>query len=231
MLKGCECIIIFTDSMAVARRSVDLSVHTGQAYSLAVCKALSEWFSGGGDRSLEFIGTLSKLEWGIHHQAHLASRSLPPIPAGRRPATSPDSVHKHITQTALDSWATRYQDNEYRGSQFLVMHKTKGNIIAPMYANGGSWLKLVGEDTRLCTRMCRAILNHAPIGEYYRRFNIQEDYSCTHGAERQTREHIFTRCPDLNTRRRTPKLLNELLGFLQQNPTAFGFCSAPEGIG
>ncbi|RXW14341.1 hypothetical protein EST38_g11516 [Candolleomyces aberdarensis] len=50
MLEGCECIIIFTDSMAAARRSVDPSVHSGQAHSLAVCKALSRWFSGGGDR-------------------------------------------------------------------------------------------------------------------------------------------------------------------------------------
>ncbi|RXW14774.1 hypothetical protein EST38_g11077 [Candolleomyces aberdarensis] len=51
----------------------NLSVHSGQAHSLAVCKALSEWFSGGRDRLLEFIGTPSKLKWGIHHQAHVAS--------------------------------------------------------------------------------------------------------------------------------------------------------------
>ncbi|RXW14700.1 hypothetical protein EST38_g11152 [Candolleomyces aberdarensis] len=80
MLEGCSRIIIFTDSMAAARRSVDPSVHSGQAHSLAVCKALGEWFSNGEDRSLEFIGAPSKLKWGIHHQAHVASRSLPPIP-------------------------------------------------------------------------------------------------------------------------------------------------------
>ncbi|RXW11866.1 hypothetical protein EST38_g13991 [Candolleomyces aberdarensis] len=167
MLKGCEHLIIFTDWMAAARRSVDLSVHSGQAHSLAVCKALSKWFSRGGDHSLEFIGTPSKLEWGIYHQAHVVLRSLPPILAGRRPATLLDSVRKHVAQTALDSWATRFQDEKYRGSQFLIMHKMKGNIIVPTYANGGSWLNSVGEDTRLCTCMCRAILNHAPIGKYY----------------------------------------------------------------
>ncbi|RXW12783.1 hypothetical protein EST38_g13070 [Candolleomyces aberdarensis] len=87
--------IVF-DLFTRSRRSVDPSVHSGQAHSLAVCKALSEWFFRGGDRSLEFIGTPSKLEWGIHHQAHVASRSLPPIPTGRRPATSLDSVRGQV---------------------------------------------------------------------------------------------------------------------------------------
>ncbi|RXW13928.1 hypothetical protein EST38_g11928 [Candolleomyces aberdarensis] len=102
MLEGCSRIIIFTDSMAAARRSVDPSVHSGQAHSLAVCKALGEWFSNGEDRSLEFISAPSKLKWGIHHQAHVACRSLPPVSTGRRPATSLDSVRKRITQTALE---------------------------------------------------------------------------------------------------------------------------------
>ena len=35
-----ECIILITDSLGSARRSVDPSVHSGQAYSLAVCSAL-----------------------------------------------------------------------------------------------------------------------------------------------------------------------------------------------
>ncbi|RXW14339.1 hypothetical protein EST38_g11512 [Candolleomyces aberdarensis] len=231
LLEDCDHIIVFTDSMAAARRAVDPSVHSGQAHSLAVCKTLSEWFADKASRSLEFIETPSKLKWGLQQQAHSAARSLPPVSSGRRPATSLDSVRKHITQSALDTWGVRFQSVDYRGSQFLGMNETKGTAIAPTYANGGSWMKSVGEDTKLCTRMCRAILNHAPIGEYYCRFNIPEESVCTCGAERQTREHIITRCPNMNTRTRMPKLLNELIGFLQQNPNAFGFRSAPEGVG
>ncbi|KAJ2926390.1 hypothetical protein H1R20_g10713, partial [Candolleomyces eurysporus] len=165
-----------TDSMSSARRLVEPSVHSGQAHSLAVCKALDQWPSEGEDRYIKFIGTPSKLEWGTQHQAHRAARSLPPIPVGRRPATTLDGVHKGITQSALNSWATMFRDERYQGSQFLVMRELKGTDIAPTYANGGSWLKSVGEDTLLCTRMCRAILNHAPIGKYYCQFNIQEDH-------------------------------------------------------
>lgn len=42
-------IIIFTDSPASARRALDPSVHSGQGHSLAVCRALSTWFTGHPD--------------------------------------------------------------------------------------------------------------------------------------------------------------------------------------
>ena len=35
-----ECIILITDSLDSARSSVDPSVHSGQAHSLAICSAL-----------------------------------------------------------------------------------------------------------------------------------------------------------------------------------------------
>ena len=35
-----EQIILITNSLGSARRSVDLSVHSGQAYSLVICSAL-----------------------------------------------------------------------------------------------------------------------------------------------------------------------------------------------
>jgi hypothetical protein len=230
MLENCDQIVIFTDSMALARRAVDPSVHLGQAHSLAVCKALAIWLSEMGDRVIEFVQTPSKLQWGLQYAAHTCVRDLPPVPTGRRPATSLDYMRKSITQSALDSWTTAFQDEKYCGSQFLQLKDTMGNALTPTYANGGTWLKSVGEETKLCTRMCRTILDHAPIGDYYCRFNISEEHSCSCGAARQSREHLFTRCPRLSTGR-TPKLLNELIGYLERNPVAFGFQSPSEGIG
>ena len=65
-------------------------------------------------------------------------------------------------------WTTMFQGEKYRGSRFLTLKDTKGNLLLPAYANGDTWLKLVGGEVQLCTHMCRAILDHAPIGEYYR---------------------------------------------------------------
>ncbi|KAJ2911670.1 hypothetical protein MD484_g8746, partial [Candolleomyces efflorescens] len=230
-LENCTRIIIFTDSMAAARRAVDPSVHSGQAHSLAVCKTLSAWFRISEDHSVLFAESPSKLKWGLQHVAHNRARSLPPVPTGRRPATSLDSLRKRATDSARDAWITRFQDKTYCGHHFLPLIDTKGKPITPTYTKGGVWLSQVAEDPKSCARMCRAILDHAPISDYYRRFNIDKSQSCSCGAERQTRKHIFTWCPRLNTNARSPKLVKELLGFLQKNPLAFGFKPPSEGIG
>ncbi|KAJ2911570.1 hypothetical protein MD484_g8847, partial [Candolleomyces efflorescens] len=230
-LENCSRIIIFTDSMAAARKAVDPSIHSGQTHSLAVCKALARWFQISEDHTLIFAESPSKLKWGLQHAAHNHARSLPPVSSGRRPATSLDSLRKQATDSAQDAWITRFQDKSYRGHHFLPLVDTKGKPITPTYTKGGAWLSQVAEDPKDCARMCRAILDHAPIGDYYRRFNIDESHACSCGAERQTREHIFTQCPRLNTNSRSPKLLKELLGFLHKNPLVFGFKPLSEGIG
>jgi hypothetical protein len=228
---GCTRVVVFTDCMAAAKAAVDPSVHSGQAHSLAVCKALAAWFELSPSHSVTFAQAPSKLEWRLQNEAHSFARGMPSIPSGSRPATTLDSMRKRVTQTALDKWTSLFRSSpEYRGSQFLELQDTKGSTLAPVYANGGTWLPSVNEDNPLCARLCRAILGHAPIGEYYRRFNIAEDHFCTCGAAVQTRHHIFEVCPDFTTGR-TPKLLRELIGFLKSNPTAFAFHRPAQGIG
>ena len=70
-LEDCDRIAIFTDSLAMAKRAVDPGIHSGQAFSLATCKALHTWFAAKADRRVDFIETPSKLKWGLQHRAHL----------------------------------------------------------------------------------------------------------------------------------------------------------------
>ena len=214
----------------MASRAVDPSVHSGQAHSLAVCKALSTWLSVSPDRHVKFIETPSKLKWGLQHRAHEHARDLS-VPSGLRPATSLDSVRKKLADSALDAWGTLAQDPDYQGHQFLVLRDPKGKPLRPTYSNGGIWLHHVNEDNARCARFCRAILGHAPISEYYRRFNIPETHECECGCPVQTRHHIFTHCGVLDTLDRAPKFARELVGFLVTNPTAFGFANTPRGEG
>ena len=112
-----------------------------------------------------------------------------------------------------------------------MLRDPKGKPLRPTYSNGGTWLRHVNEDNARCARYCRAILGHAPIGEYYRRFNIPETYECECGCPVSTRHHVFTWCGVLDTNDREPKYIRELVGFLVKNPTAFGFANAPRGDG
>ena len=110
-------------------------------------------------------------------------------------------MRKHIADSALDAWTTLARDPDYLGHQFLAFSDPKGKPMRPTYANGGTWLRHVNEDNVLCARVCRGILNHAPIGEYYRRFNIpgHDTHECECGCPTQTRRHIFTHCGVLET--------------------------------
>ncbi|KAJ3518886.1 hypothetical protein NMY22_g13456 [Coprinellus aureogranulatus] len=156
---------------------------------------------------------------------------MPPVHSGGHPATSLDSVHKDAADSALDRWTTMSRDPDYRGHQFLVLRHPKGKPLPPVYANGGAYLCHVNGDPKMCARFCHAILNHAPIGEYYVRFNIPEDPECECGCPIQTRRHIFVQCGVLTTGNRDPKYIRELVGFLVTNPTAFGFSRPPAGVG
>jgi len=49
-----ECIILITDSLDSARKSVDPSVHSRQAHSLAVCSALRSFFCSGSSHKIKF---------------------------------------------------------------------------------------------------------------------------------------------------------------------------------
>ena len=49
-----KCIIFITDFLDSTRKIVDFLVHSGQAYSLAVCSALRSFFCSGLGYKIEF---------------------------------------------------------------------------------------------------------------------------------------------------------------------------------
>jgi len=217
-------VVIFMDSMASAKRALDPSPHSGQGHSLAVCKCLGQWFAESPDHKLAFIQSPSSLKWGIHGQAHDFVCDIPPVPCGRRPVTSLDTVRKAVTDSALAEWQRQFLLPGAAGSQFMHLETTKGGPLLPTYANGGTWLKVVAKENSLCARMVRCITNHTPIGEYYHRFNIDEHYACKcDGVAPETRDHLFRRCKDLYLVDTAPRFLEALVGYLELNPSAFAF--------
>ncbi|CAA7265985.1 unnamed protein product [Cyclocybe aegerita] len=67
---NCQHIMVFTDSMGSAHRAVDPSMHSGQAFSLSVCRALQEWFEADDLCHITFVYVPSALRWDIHGEAH-----------------------------------------------------------------------------------------------------------------------------------------------------------------
>ncbi|KAK1215566.1 hypothetical protein PQX77_021829 [Marasmius sp. AFHP31] len=188
-------ITVFTDSIAAAERAVDPSLHSGQAHSLAVCKALNEWLLEDDDQEIKFVEVPSSAKWSVHYSAHLFVRGLPLIGAGSAPQTSLDYLCKKATDACQDAWVTRFQEAKYKGGQFLELNDLKGKPLQPKYTSGGTWLPHIGRTNSLTSRVVRCITNHAPVGEYYRRFRIPESEDCRCGRALETRLHVLFRCP------------------------------------
>jgi hypothetical protein len=141
-MEGCERIVIFTDSLAMARRVVDPTVHSEQEHSLDACKTLRAWLSVCCECRIDFVETPSKLKWGLQHRAHKRACSLPPIPSGARPATSLDYVHKGVTDSALNCVVSdrtavvpRYIKTEFKKIKIKMATATKSSTCASLRAS------------------------------------------------------------------------------------------------
>ncbi|KJA13170.1 hypothetical protein HYPSUDRAFT_1080581, partial [Hypholoma sublateritium FD-334 SS-4] len=192
---GCTRIVIFTDHIASAKKALDPSVHSGQGHSLAVCRALLVWFAADPLNTLEFYDCPSKAEWDVHHEVHQFLLGLPPVP-GLRPRMTLDSLHKYATDRCNAEWRQLFFRNPtFASRQFLQLLDLDNNLIKPSYLKGGSWIPAAKVSTSLVSRMTRAILGHAPIGEYYSRFLPDEDSACPCGEVAfETRDHILNHC-------------------------------------
>ncbi len=98
-------------------------------------------------------------------------------------------------------------------------------------------MKKFGNSNAGMARFARAILNHAPTGEYRQRFFPEEPTACRWCDKLQTRSHILCKCEHYQRRWRFNAIEEFLRGldpfamlvdFLERNPTAFTFADAPE---
>ncbi|CAA7267352.1 unnamed protein product [Cyclocybe aegerita] len=227
---NCQHIMVFTDSMGSAHRAVDPGVHSGQAFSLSVCRALQEWFEADDLCRITFIYVPSALQWDIHGVAHKYVTKLKVRVEHRKTDNSIDALRSRAAHSVLDSWGSTFQDPTYRGSEFLELQQPDGRPLQPSYLSGGPWLSTFGHSVTEFACICRCITGHVPIGAYYHRFKINEPHGCTCGAALQSHQHILFRCHDRYSVH-DPRFLGDIASFMKYNPTVFGFNRDPSGVG
>ena len=218
-------IILITDSLSAARRAVDTSVYSGQAHSLSVVRALREFFTQYPDTSIDFCDCPSKAQWSLHHLVHEDVTNTR-IAAGRHPATSLDALRSKSTTSCLDAWRSSLSHPSSQGHHFLSLKGGNRKPLQPSYAKGGSWLPFIAESVTLCARATRAILNHAPIGEFRQRFFPAECTQCPCGhCQVETRQHILADCSQFAHVPLTDPMpsIKDFVKFLKEHPSAFAF--------
>ena len=215
----------FNTKSNLARRAVDVSVHSGQAHSLFIVCALREFFTQYPDTSIDFWDCLSKAQWSLHHLVHKDITNTR-IATGCHPATSLDALHSKSTTSCLDVWRFSFSHPSSQGRHFLFLKGGNRKSLQPSYTKGGSWLPFIAESVILCARATRAILNHAPIREFRQHFFPAEctQCLCSH-CQVKIRRHILADCSRFAHAPLTDPLpsIKDFVKFLKEHPSAFTF--------
>ncbi len=132
------------------------------------------------EATIDFVDVPTIAGWAPHKGVHDYLRTLPRVP-GVRPALTYDSVRSWATDEVNETWRrTFFRDPSYAGKQFLNMrgHQRQHSKAVVLLWGYVVVCHQTGASA-LVARMTRAILGHAPIGEYFARFNIDEPHGCS----------------------------------------------------
>jgi len=191
LVVGCTSLVCFTDSTVAMADLVDPSPHSGQVSSLAACTSLQKWFVEDHHRTLHLWHVPSKEEWKIHHEAHevVKAAKIPLCPGCR---VSFDFAWAAKEVAYWKEWHKEFADPRKQGRNFLELVSLNGRPLKPMTLKGGAWsLFLVSGSNSMTARMCRAVVSHAPMGEYRLCFHPGEPTHCwCPPCPLQTRDHI-----------------------------------------
>ncbi|KAF9440035.1 hypothetical protein P691DRAFT_768399, partial [Macrolepiota fuliginosa MF-IS2] len=138
-LPRCKSILVFTDSLALARRAVDPSIQSGQFLSLAVVQSLCPWLEASADWVVQVYQVPSKEEWHCHKEAHNFASDLKVL-VGMHALTSLNYLCAQGTKKCLDRWTTLFGVPSFHGNQFLELTNRLDKLMKPRYTGGGAWL-------------------------------------------------------------------------------------------
>ena len=226
--KNISKIIVFTDSIYVAKKIFDPLSHSLQIHTVAILNKLWQFFSRDSNNLIEFWECPSHLNWHLYKAVDLEMKASNPAPV--YPCKiSWDYSKKTKCDNILNNWKMTFQASDSKGNQFLNLLNDNFNIIEPFYAKGGPWLQLFGHSNSLCVHAFRAITNHAPIGEYRLRFFSREEFKCLCGLYSiESHRHIFHDCRRFNSYWNLKwDSLSHFVMFLEANPNAFAFLDNP----
>jgi len=111
---GISKIIIVTDSIHVAKKIFDLSLHPFQVHSVAILAELQKFFLQHRDNSIEFWKCSSHLNWSLHKTVNKESKvfnSSPLFPY----KTSLDLSKKSECDDILNIWKMTFQALDLKG--------------------------------------------------------------------------------------------------------------------
>ena len=112
------------------------------------------------------------------------------LPMERDECSLAHARHMLAVQLKAD-WQEEYHHSpSYRGRQFLRL----STFESPSHTSCAA-IKTYGESRAAMARLCKVVLNHAPLGSYRKRFFPEEPTDCPVCGVPQDRAHVLLECP------------------------------------
>ena len=217
-------IVVVTDSLHTAKRIFDFSVHSYQIYSAMISQEIREFFSKDSCNCIEFWDCPSKQKWPLHYSVDNNTKKIVFTPSFLC-KSSWDFCRKIESNLICSQWRMLFQVSDSKEKNFLELLDDNLNPLEPSSIKGSPWLQCFSHSNLLCARSSRAIMNHAPIGEYWLWFFPNKEFMCScSNYPIETRRHILHECKRFNNYWNPRKdTIAHFMLFLQFNPSAFSF--------
>ena len=173
-------IIIITDSINTAKKIFDSSSHPYQIHSATISCELRDSFNKNINNHIEFWDCSSNKNWLLYSVVNEDSKSFDLSPNFSCKSFW-DFCKKHDYDSILSQQRISFQVLDNKGKNFLKLLNNEFNPLKPLTIKGSPWLQYFGHLNILCARATKAIINHAPIGEYQLTFLSREEFMCLCG--------------------------------------------------
>jgi len=165
---------------------------------VAISCKLREFFQKNNNNSIKFWDCPSKYKWSLHDTVDKETKKFDLISILPY-RSSWDFSKKQECNNILNKWKMSFQVSDDKGQNFLKLLDKDLKLIELSISKNSLWVKYFGHSNYLCARATRAIVNHAPIGEYHLRFFPQKEFKCPCSLYPvKSRHHILHECKRYN---------------------------------
>jgi len=132
-------IIVITDSIHVAKKIFNPSLHMLQKQSNFILSELREFFNRCNMNTIEFWECPSKSNWHLHKavDSDMKLFNLTPLLPNKY---SWNFSKKLKSDNIINTWKMIFQALDLKGRNFLELVDNNNKLLEPTYCKGSSWL-------------------------------------------------------------------------------------------
>ncbi|KAF8696580.1 hypothetical protein AX14_001506 [Amanita brunnescens Koide BX004] len=233
--------IFFVDNKAVLTSFLNLDTHSSQLSSIRINMLLQEYLSSSTSSTISFAYCPSHEGVEGNERADRLTKHgaamgpTPPIRILR------SNFLNEFKRDMSRHWRILAKSQTYKGRNWIPIRQRR-RFFKPDLVNKNKrrfFMTTSGNDIQTLSRMARAVTNHAPTGEYRKRFHPTLPSHCNFCGPNveHTRAHVLFSCPQYVSlapsftdwkRSRTNNISWKT--FFQDNPSAFTFGDLPEDV-